>query len=475
MEAKLKTELAKPMKKFVYKPKRWKKGKHVVSRFYSGRYRLPGEPRSTTVPLGTTDKQVAEAKLKRLVDELERERAGLLAPKAIRDGLQKLFVELMAEHLAERRRIGRDEKYVAGLHLQLSTLARECGWSIVKDVTAATFLAWRQKQKKSPKTLNEYLTAASSLLSWLEPSERIPRNPLKNVEKLMNHGEPCYQRRALSVEQARELLRVAGPRRVLFATALETGLRRKELGKLEWRDVHIDDCEPFLSVRRSTTKNHKAAPTPLDAELANELRAIRPLDVAPGVKVFARLMPRMNVFRADLKAAGIEPTDAEGRHADFHALRMTFQMFLTNNGTAPRVVQELMRHSDMKLTTKNYTDTAQLPLAEAVRKLPSLLRNIQVNTLQSTPALDTEGHGASSNGTNEAVPTISEVPSQEPIVHELAAVGANGHESDESARCRVRTCCKIAFSRGRRKSPVTNTVTKMFGRVGTLRSHRRMA
>jgi integrase len=45
----------------------------------------------------------------------------------------------------------------------------------------------------------------------------------------------------------------------------------------------------------------------------------------------------------------------------------------------------------------------------------------------------------------------------------------------EHARCRVRTCCKIGFSRGRRKQAVTNTVTKMFGRLGTLRGHRGMA
>jgi hypothetical protein len=141
MEAKLKAEFAKPMKQFVYKPKRWKNGKHVVSRFYSGRFRLAGERKLTTISLGTTDKQVAEAQLKQLVQELERERAGLLAPRAIREGMQSLFVELMAEYLAERRRIGCDEKYVSGLHQQLSTLAKECGWSMVKDVTAETFQA----------------------------------------------------------------------------------------------------------------------------------------------------------------------------------------------------------------------------------------------------------------------------------------------------------------------------------------------
>jgi hypothetical protein len=32
---------------------------------------------------------------------------------------------------------------------------------------------------------------------------------------------------------------------------------------------------------------------------------------------------------------------------------------------------ELARHSDMRLTMKTYTDTAALPLAATVRKLPS--------------------------------------------------------------------------------------------------------
>jgi integrase len=455
----------------VFKHKRRTDGKLVSARYYSGRYRLAGEFKSTTVALKTTDKQVAEAKLKHLVQELERERVGLLAPKALREGLRKLFVEVMAEYLAERRRVGCNEKYVAGLHLQLSTMAKECRWNIVRDITAETFQAWRQKQQKSAKTLNEYLTAASSLLGWLERSERILKNPLKCVQKLKNHGDPHYERRALSLEEARHLLAVAGSRRALYATALETGLRRGELGKLEWRDVHLDGPEPYLSVRRSTTKNHKAAPTPIDAELAEELRKMRPVDVHLTAKVFARLMPRMTQYRIDLESAGIEPTDAEGRHADFHALRMTFQMLLTLNGIVPRVVQELMRHSDMKLTTKTYTDAAQLPLGEAIRKLPSLLQASEQNTPQSTPDLDTGGHGASPSGTNSPAQPLAKVPVSESIMHASAPVGTNGHETEDGARCRVRTCGKIAFSRGRREQAVTNTVTKKFARLGTVRGH----
>jgi len=39
-------------------------------------------------------------------------------------------------------------------------------------------------------------------------------------------------------------------------------------------------------------------------------------------------------------------------------------------GAAPRVVMELMRHSDIKLTMKIYTDAGQLPLADTIFKLP---------------------------------------------------------------------------------------------------------
>ncbi len=52
------------------------------------------------------------------------------------------------------------------------------------------------------------------------------------------------------------------------------------------------------------------------------------------------------------------------------ALRVTFCTNLLNAGVHPRVVQELMRHSDIKLTMKNYTDPSQLPVAEALEKLP---------------------------------------------------------------------------------------------------------
>ena len=171
--------------------------------------------------------------------------------------------------------------------------------------------------------------------------------------------------------------------------------------KLEWRDVRLDGPEPFLNVRASTTKNHRPAPISIDAELAEELRKIRPVNADPKGRVFAGVLPRIERFRLDLKAAGIESVNGAGDRVDFHALRMTFQMFLTLGGASPRVAMELMRHSDMKLTMKTYTDAGKLPTRAVIESLPSLLsaEGTKNGPPQLPPGLVPNGHSVAQSVT----------------------------------------------------------------------------
>ncbi len=57
------------------------------------------------------------------------------------------------------------------------------------------------------------------------------------------------------------------------------------------------------------------------------------------------------------------------QRSNFHALRHTFGTLLSKS---PRVAMELMRHTQMSLTMKVYTDPELLDLAGAVEMLPSL-------------------------------------------------------------------------------------------------------
>lgn len=68
---------------YVYKPKRRAaNGKVEIQRTYRGRYRLAGEFSLTEVTLDTSDKQAAKVKLMAIIQEKEREKAGLLPAKA---------------------------------------------------------------------------------------------------------------------------------------------------------------------------------------------------------------------------------------------------------------------------------------------------------------------------------------------------------------------------------------------------------
>ena len=100
------------------------------------------------------------------------------------------------------------------------------------------------------------------------------------------------------------------------------------------------------------------------------IAGVAPSNCQPHDRVFADGLPRMPRYRKDLAAAGIPYVDDEGRYFDFHALRKTFGTMLEVYGASARQTMELMRHSDMRLTTGIYQDAGQLHLREAVMKLP---------------------------------------------------------------------------------------------------------
>jgi integrase len=48
------------------------------------------------------------------------------------------------------------------------------------------------------------------------------------------------ERRFITIEEARRLLKVAGPRRLFYAVQLWTGLRVSEVRALRWSDLVLD-------------------------------------------------------------------------------------------------------------------------------------------------------------------------------------------------------------------------------------------
>jgi len=219
----------------------------------------------------------------------------------------------------------------------------------------------------------------------MEKHQRIERNSLRHIQKVQSNGEQTRPRRAFTREEFQRLLAVSQSRKPVYLTAVFTGLRRSELASLEWDDVHLEAAQPFLNVRASTTKNHKQAIIGLHEDVVTELRKLQAKRrSSANSRIFAALMPSMETFKADLKEANIEFINAKNQRADFHSLRHTLATNLALSGTAPRVAMEIMRHSDIRLTSKTYTDAGLLPITDAVAKLPSFtdssVRNSQIDS-----------------------------------------------------------------------------------------------
>jgi integrase len=324
---------------------------------------------------------VAEKKAREFIQEKEREAAGILEPQVIRDAAKRPLAEHLGEYVADLERRGRCGRGGRGARLLKGRIVRlmdDCGWKVAVQVTPDSLKSWRNPRKESARTLNHYLQGMVSFLNWMERVGRIETNPLKYVPKVDERGQRRRVRRAFTDDELRKLVQGSGPRGTIYLTAARTGLRQEELRQLTWADLNLEASAPFVVVREASAKNKKEERVCLVPEIVETLRAHRPSDFTPDALVFPNGIPRASRLKVDAERNGIHYRDELGRYADFHALRYTWATFLQRNDIPQRFAMKLMRHSDIKLTAKVYTDETQLPIYEAIKGLPRLLGYTQI-------------------------------------------------------------------------------------------------
>ena len=342
----------------------FKRGRH-----FHGKVRLDSWGKERTFSLHTTDLRVAHSKLQEEVRQLEMEAAGLVAPRTARYAAQRPLVELQAAFLDDLTARGKSRNTLRIYQVALGKLRAGCGWTFLRDVTAASFCEWRADCGLRPKTANDYLHAGQRFFRWLMRQRMALENALEYVEPVEARTMGEY-RRGLTPAQVVSLLTTAPrPRAIVYRLAAETGLRRRELEGLRWTDVNLDGARPCVRVPASIAKNRKTALIDLGPEMVAELQSLRSAETAPFQRVFGAI-PKVATLRRDLAQAGIPFVDDLGRRADLHALRKTLATTLAIQGVHPYVLKEVMRHSDLKLTMKVYMDAGQLPVGAALAGLP---------------------------------------------------------------------------------------------------------
>ena len=377
----------------VYKVEKRRSRKNGVlhlTRCYYLRYRIGEMLVDRWLSLGVSDKQVAEKKAQEFLKEKEQEAAGILEPKIIRSAAARPLAEHLRDYVADlekRNRAGRNGSGGRKVAMRVTALLNGCSWKVAFNINADSFIAWRSRQKKSARTLNHYLQAMISFLNWMERVGRIKGNPLKFVGKIDERGQEKRVRRAFTDDELRRLVMGSGPRGIVYFMAARSGLRQAELRQLIWEDLRLDAETPTVRVRSSCAKNKKEEFVSLIPELVEKLKAHRPAKCSPSRLVFSSV-PQARTLRTDSEKLGIAYCDESGRYADFHALRYTWATFLQRHDIPQRFAMKLLRHSDIKLTSKVYTDETQLPIYEAILKLPRLMECTQIRAQISGAAGD---------------------------------------------------------------------------------------
>jgi site-specific recombinase XerD len=357
----------------IYKPTRVdpKTGKRVKYRCWRIAYiDQHGIRRSVK---GFKDKDATEAKAREIERTVERQQAGVpIAPAS------KPMQEAIDAYLAELIRRGSPAAgpHVKEVRRQLERLQKDCRWTILKQITAATLTEWlnsRAIEDMAPATQNHYQGRLNEFLSWCVGQHFIEVNPIAHVRraKVGKKGRRRL-RRAYSLDEMQRLAGTAPePRRTIYLIASLSGLRKNELRELQKQDSTPTGERPTWHLRAGIEKSGRGDKIPMLPECAELLEPIWQKAKAATTRLFD-FMPRDHTLRADLKAAEIPLQDDRGRWADFHSFRYTFCTMLSKKLPIQQV-KVLMRHSTISLTADLYHDLGLDDMRDEVCNLPRLM------------------------------------------------------------------------------------------------------
>ncbi len=383
--------------------------------WYASWYEADG--RRSEKSTGTTDKQKAGRILAKIVGDTALEREGLHDPrrKEARDANHKPIADHLEEYkqslLRREDRTAKhgEETYKLSVRVADASKIERVGDITPDRVKCGVSKMRSNKRGGSVRTCNKALTAFKSFTKWLVHEHRITANPIAHVGKTRPSKEEDkpVKRRAFDEDEARRVVdeaeqhgkpyghaRISGEDRgMAYRFALGTGFRVSEILSLTPMSFNLDSAPASVFLKAEYAKNRKDTTQPIRHDLAEALRpwlADKPID-APlfafthfnSAKMLRRDMAAARsrwIGEADtdettkvrVESAFLCPTDHSDKRADFHAFRHTFVTWLIKAGVPLRIVQELARHSDPKITANIYTDLGITDTAGSLDAMPSL-------------------------------------------------------------------------------------------------------
>jgi len=390
-------------------------------------------------------------------------RRGIIDPrqeKTAAEGRRPL-AEHLADYEAHLRAANRSGKHVKNTINFIREVANAGSFTKLAHVSADAvnhYAAELQAKGRAARTIGARLTAIKSFTRWLWKRGKLPADPLVSVQKpnpktdrrrerrMLLPGEWEWLRSVTLAENTERHGMPAAERVLLYATAIQTGLRAGELRSLTRGRLFVDSDPPYVTCKAAATKNAKDARQYIQADLAAELRQ-HVATKAPGAPVFA--MPHetdvAEMLRADLADARrewlkavrhdpaesarrrqgdfLKPVNHDSEALDFHALRHTCGAWLAMEGAHPKAVQAVMRHSTITLTMDTYGHLFPGQEADTVARFPQMLGD-PPEALRATGTID----AAASLGQHLGQHSNGET------THHTASSGKQANHSDAKPR-----------------------------------------
>ena len=354
----------------------------------------------------TKDKRVAQDFLAETLREIEREKLGQADPFAEwRSVPLARLIDDYRQHLEVERR---NPRYVKETVRQLRAFVAFAKASTVPSITLPDAERWLEsiRRKRSAKTRDHHASALRGFGCWLERTGRWERNPFHRVRvrtpKRDKHR--VFKRVGFTFKEAERLVEAAWSRfeaekalggvpmqdrygageavrdrQVLYWFALTTGFRANECASIRWEDLTLDGDKPCVRLAGQFTKNGDDALIPLQPFVAQALRDMRSRRSAQQMRrdegpvletdhVFKMPDKPAELVRKDAAFAGLSPQRSPtSKRVDFHALRMSCARILIELGLHPKVIQKVLRHSDIRLTMDLYGELGE---DDMFRELP---------------------------------------------------------------------------------------------------------
>lgn len=218
------------------------------------------------------------------------------------------------------------------------------------------YLAYLRSKNLAIKTIENYFTSISSLFSFLEFKELVPKNPVLAIRKrylrrYKKEDADSSERKVISVEEMKLLINsiLSSRDKAIVALLAKTGIRRDELIKIDIADINWSE----QSIRLKPKKKRSNRTVFFDDETARILKRWiwNREGIADGTSALfigerGERLKRSGVYNMVVKyaeAVGLSDADSDQLEDHFtpHCCRHWFTTYLRKNGMKREFIQML--------------------------------------------------------------------------------------------------------------------------------------